>query len=227
MNLTPDISVSDTTDSDGCYLIYERKAPCVDGKDGDLGTKFGPFEVPYIVTDAPENDVATVIESVNGATIKNYVPVLGQTNKVEITNEILANLPNGVQATLTITATDEDGSTTRMYTFTPWRYSNDKTKVSVQMGQPIKTDYAISKVIMTMQIDREVDATITVKACNNAFDDSPTWEDITAAVMAKKAATLQNNTKTAGAWGLNVQISIQKGQEAGTISIDGFALSYE
>ena len=227
LNLTPDISVSDTTDSEGCYIVYERKAPCVDGKDGDLGTKFGPFGVSYVVTDAPENDVATVTEAVNGATIKNYVPVLGQTNKAEITNEILANLPNGVQATLTITATDEDGSTTRTYTFTPWRYSNDKTKVSVQMGQPIKTDYAISKVIMTMQTDREVDATITVKACNNAFDDSPTWEDITAAVTSKKAATLQNNTKTAGAWGLNVQISIQKGQEAGTISIDGFALSYE
>lgn len=227
LNLTPDISISDTTDSDGCYLIYERKAPCVNGKDGDLGTKFGPFEVPYIVTDAPENDVATVIESVNGATIKNYVPVLGQTNKVEITNDILANLPNGEKATLTITATDEDGSTTRTYTFTPWRYSADKTKVSVQMGQPIKTDYAISKVIMTMQTDREVDATITVKACNNAFDDSPTWEDITAAVTSKKAATLQNTTKTADAWGLNVQIDIQKGQQAGTISIDSFALSYE
>ena len=227
LNLTPDISVSDTTDSEGCYIVYERKAPVIDGKDGDLGTKFGPFEVNYVVTDAPENDVATVIESVNGATIKNYVPVLGQTNRVEITNEILANLPNGVQATLTITATDEDGSTTRMYTFTPWRYSNDKTKVSVQMGQPIKTDYAISKVIMTMQTNREVDAAVTVKACNNAFDTSPTWEDITAAVMAKKAATLQNATKTAGAWGLNVQVDIQKGQEAGTISIDGFALSYE
>ena len=80
---------------------------------------------------------------------------------------------------------------------------------------------------MTMQTDREVDATITVKACNNAFDDSPTWEDITAAVTSKKAATLQNTTKTADTWGLNVQISIQKGQEAGTISIDGFALSYE
>lgn len=227
LNLTPDISVSDTTDSEGCYIVYERKAPVIDGKDGDLGTKFGPFDVGYIVTDAPENDVATVTEAVNGATIKNYVPVLGQVNKVEITNEILANLPNGVQATLTITATDEDGSTTRTYTFTPWRYSAEKTKVSVQMGQPIKTDYAISKVIMTMQTDREVDATITVKACNNAFDTSPTWEDITAAVMAKKAATLQNTTKTADTWGLNVQISIQKGQEAGTISIDGFALSYE
>ena len=80
---------------------------------------------------------------------------------------------------------------------------------------------------MTMQTDREVDATITVKACNNAFDDSPTWEDITAAVTSKKAATLQNTTKTADAWGLNVQIDIQKGQQAGTISIDSFALSYE
>ena len=199
----------------------------IDGKDGDLGTKFGPFGVSYVVTDAPENDVATVTETVNGVTIKNYVPVLGQVNKVEITNDILANLPNGVQATLTITATDDDGSTVRTYTFTPWRYSADKTRVSVQIGQPIKTDYAISKVTMTMQTVKEVDAVVTIKACNNAFDANPTWEDITAAVMSKKAAVLQNNAKTAASWGLNVQIDIQKGQEAGTISIEGFALSYE
>lgn len=227
LNLTSAISVSDTTDSDGCYIIYERKAPMIDGKDGDIGTKFGPFEAPYIVTDAPENDVATVIEAVNGVTIKNYVPALGQVNKAEITNEILANLPNGVQATLTITATDDDGSTVRTYTFTPWRYSADKTQVSVQMQTPIKTDYAIGKVTMTMQTIREVDAVITIKACNNAFDANPTWEDITAAVMSKKAAALQNTAKTADNWGLNVWIDIQKGQEAGTISIDGFALSYE
>ncbi len=227
LNLTSVISVSDTTDSDGCYIVLPRKAPVIDGKDGDLGTKFGPFGVSYVVTDAPENDVATVTETVNGVTIKNYVPVLGQVNKVEITNDILANLPNGVQATLTITATDDDGSTVRTYTFTPWRYSADKTRVSVQIGQPIKTDYAISKVTMTMQTVKEVDAVVTIKACNNAFDANPTWEDITAAVMSKKAAVLQNNAKTAASWGLNVQIDIQKGQEAGTISIEGFALSYE
>ena len=227
LNLTSAISVSDTTDSDGCYIVLPRKAPVIDGKDGDLGTKFGPFNVSYVVTDAPENDIATVAEAVNGTTIKNYVPVLGQTNKVEITNEILATLDNGVQATLTITAADDDGSTVRTYTFTPWRYSEDKTQVSVQMQTPIKTDYAIGKVTMTMQTVREVDAVITIKACNNAFDANPTWEDITAAVMSKRAAVLQNNTKTADSWGLNVWIDLQKVQQAGTISIDGFALSYE
>lgn len=227
LNLTSAISVSDTTDSDGCYMVLPRKAPVINGKDGDLGTKFGPFSVSYIVTDAPENDIATVVEAVNGTTIKNYVPVLGQTNKAEITNEILAMLDNGVQATLTITATDDDGSTVRTYTFTPWRYSADKITVSVQMQTPIKTDYAISKVTMTMQAVKDIDATVTVKACNNAFDEKPTWEDITAAVVSKRATTLQNNTKTADAWGLNVQIDIQKGEQAGTISLDGFALSYE
>lgn len=78
-----------------------------------------------------------------------------------------------------------------------------------------------------MQTVREVDAVVEIKACNNAFDANPTWEDITAAVMSKKAAALQNTTKTADNWGLNVWIDIQKSQEAGTISIDGFALSYE
>ncbi len=227
LNLTSVISVSDTTDSDGCYMILPRKAPVIDGQDGSLGTKFGPFDVPYAVTDAPENDIVTVIEAINGSTIKNYVPVLGQVNKAEITNEILATLDNGVPATLTITATDDDGSTVRSYTFIPWRYSANKTNVSVRIGQPIKTDYAINRVIMTMQITKEVDAIVTVKACNNAYDAEPTWEDITTAIMSKKAATLQNANKTAENWGLNVQIDIQKAQQAGVISIDSFALSYE
>ena len=227
LNLTSAISVSDTTDSDGCYIVYERKAPVIDGRDGDLGTKFGPFDVPYVVTDTPENDIVTVTEAINGSVIKNYVPILGQVNKANITNEILTTLDNGVPATLTITATDDDGATARSYTFIPWRYSANKTKVSVQLGQPIKTDYAVNRIAMTIQVTKEVDAIVTVKACNNAYDAEPTWEDITTAIMNKKAASLQNAIKTAQNWGLNVQIDIQKAQQAGVISIDSFALSFE
>lgn len=227
LNLTSAISVSDAPDDDGCYTLLPRKAPVISGTDSDLGYKFEGFNVQYTVTDAPENDVVTVVEAVNGKTIKNYVPVLGETNTAAVSSETVYGLPNNEPAILTITATDNDGSTVRAYTFKPWLYSTDHPRVAVQMQQPIKTGHAITEVTMTLDFTMEIEAELTILACNNAFDTEPTWEDITAAVMSKQTAKLQNGAKTASNWGLNVQIALKKENLPGVLAINSFVISYQ
>lgn len=226
LNLPSGISVSDTPDDDGCYTTMPRKAPVISGEDSDLGYKLEGFSVQYTVTDAPENDVVTVVEAVNGQTIKNYVPVLGETNTASVSSELIYSLPNNEPTTLTITATDNDGTTVRTYAFTPWLYSTDKPRVAVQMREPIKTDYPITEITMTLDITRQIEAEITILVCNNGFDDNPTWEDITAAVMSKQAAHLQNTVKTAESWGLNVEIAMKKVNLPGILAINNYVISY-
>ena len=55
-------------------------------------------------------------------------------------------------------------------------------------------------------------ATAKVEACNNAFDDVPTWEDITAQVMINRVFMFQNKTKTAEKWGVDIRFTITKNE---------------
>lgn len=67
-----------------------------------------------------------------------------------------------------------------------------------------------------------------VEACNNAFDDSPAWEDITAQVAINRVYNFLNESKTAEKWGVNVRFTITKneGYEE-EVSISGFGGAYE
>ena len=55
------------------------------------------------------------------------------------------------------------------------------------------------------------------QACNNAFDASPAWEDITAQVAINRVYNFLNQSKTAEKWGVNVQMCIRDrvGAQAG------------
>lgn len=63
---------------------------------------------------------------------------------------------------------------------------------------------------------------------NNAFDDSPAWEDITAQVAINRVYNFLNESKTAEKWGVNVRFTITKneGYEE-EVSISGFGGAYE
>lgn len=67
-----------------------------------------------------------------------------------------------------------------------------------------------------------------VEACNNAFDDSPAWEDITAQVAINRVYNFLNQSKTAEKWGVNVRFTIEKNEGyEGEVSISGFGGAYE
>ena len=63
---------------------------------------------------------------------------------------------------------------------------------------------------------------VSVYACNNAYDAEPTWEDVTTYVSANSIIKLNNSTKTADNWGLQVKVVINKG-DAPYISSRGIA----
>jgi len=67
-----------------------------------------------------------------------------------------------------------------------------------------------------------------VEACNNAFDASPAWEDITAQVAINRVFNFTNETKTAEKWGVDVRFTITKNEGyEGEVSISGFGGAYE
>lgn len=76
-------------------------------------------------------------------------------------------------------------------------------------------------------ITDEKPVSFKVEACNNAFDASPTWEDVTANVINGTYHDFKNRIKTATNWGLNVRITVEADGTYSPIEIDGFGISYE
>lgn len=222
LNLPSDILVSDSPDTDGAYIIVWNQTPTISGSDSNLGNKSASFTVNYSVNDTDTGDTLTVTEKVDGTTLRTINNVVrGQTYTLDLSS-VWSVLSLGSH-TITITVNDgKGGTTTRTYTFTK---TDDRIKFTLK--NPIETSIAAKKIVVSGVMTVPNGATLSVKACNNAFDASPTWEDITTAFLNRQSYSFTNTTKTATKWGINLQFEILKGTATEQIIVDGFGFSFE
>lgn len=85
--------------------------------------------------------------------------------------------------------------------------------------------HAISKSDQTIAVAIDLvyeGSSVAVYACNNAYDISPTWEEVTDLVSENSAITLTNTSKTSDNWGLQIKVVTDKA-EAPYISTRGIA----
>jgi hypothetical protein len=69
--------------------------------------------------------------------------------------------------------------------------------------------------------------TIKVEACNNAFDTTPTWEDITASYLAEGFHEFTNRVKQADkSWGISIRLNIRKNASSDSVEVQEFYMYY-
>lgn len=118
LNLGSGISVSDTPDVDGVYLLTFNEAPTITGSDSALGDKVAPFIISYQVDDK-EKEVVTVTEYLNNQVIRT-IPNAEKNKDLEFELTIAqwATISLNVESTMKIEAIDTSGNkTTRIYSF--------------------------------------------------------------------------------------------------------------
>ena len=145
-----------------------NSAPVISGSDSNLGNKSAPFTVNYSVNDTDTGDALTVTEKVDGTTLRTINnAVRGQTYTLDLSS-VWSTLSLGSH-TVTITVNDGKGGTaTRTYTFVK---TDDRIKFMLK--NPIETSIAAKKIVVSGVLTVPTGATLSVKACNNAFDASP------------------------------------------------------
>ena len=204
-------------------LTFKRtnSAPAISGQDEDLGQQTGSFAEKYTVTDV-EGDNVVVTEYIDDKQIRSYQATLGQEETIELSRENWLVLANGDHQ-LRVEAVDGNFATSVRV----WNFSKKETVIAFQFAQPEETDARATKILITPTWHIE-GSVAKVEACNNAFDASPAWEDITAQVAINRVYNFLNQSKTAEKWGVNVRFTIEKneGYEE-EVSISGFGGAYE
>ena len=171
-----------------------------------LGDKTEGFNVTYSVTDADGNAV-TATEKMDSVVKRTYAPTLGAYQQFQ------AVLPANWQTilngphTLGIEATDGSSPATPVQiTFTKKVHS-----CSVTLSAPLSADTMPTAMRLAILGSIPEDAIWTAEVCNNAYDATPAWESIKSSIQSGRNYVFQNKTNTAGLWGINFRVTVQRG----------------
>ncbi|MCQ4924765.1 hypothetical protein NE686_16800 [Tissierella carlieri] len=196
-------------------------APIISDEDKGLGQKIEPFSIDFSASDNEGNTI-TVKTYLDGIKKEEYQVEDGATNTFTISNEDWYRLGIGTHS-IKIEAIDEHGATAiRNYTFT--RYDD---KIQFTLKNPIETDIAATKILVTPTWAIPIGANAKVEVCNNGYDEEPTWEDITSQVSTGKHYMFTNDIKTADKWGIDIRFTIEKGTATEECVIYGFGGAFE
>jgi hypothetical protein len=149
------------------------------------------------------------------------VATLGSTNTFAVTGSTWLKLANGIH-TLKITATDGVDEATRTFTFT-----KSVNTLVVQRNTPLASANKPSRLVVTVVKSMPPEATLKVEACNNGFDSTPAWEDVTSSITSGQSHVFANTAKTADKWGVNIRVTINRNGGAGACYITEIGGNFE
>lgn len=199
--LPSSLSVSD----DGSVTV--NTAPVINYSGGSaLGDKTEGFTLNYSVSDA-DGDAVTVTEKLDNVVQRTFAPALGETQQLQ------AVLPANFQTilngnhTITIEATDGKAAAAPVNV----TFSKEVHSASITLSTPLAADDMPTAIRLSITGDIPDDAVWTAEVCNNAYDTSPTWENIKPAIQSGYNFVFSNKTKTAENWGINFRIEVTRG----------------
>lgn len=226
MNTTNTIEIEVTDGSATSYRRYTfvktNSAPLINySGQSDLGQLTSKPTITYSVSDN-EGDTITVTEKLNGEVIREFTATSNTNYTITLTDEFWLTCGKNTN-TIEISASDVNGGTSYKYiTFT--RQIN---KVQITTKNPIETDAAATKIMVSPDWDK-TGCTGKVEVCNNGFDASPTWEDMTTMAALNRPYVFTNTTKTATKWGIKIRLTLTKNEGyEGEVAIYGFGGAFE
>ena len=206
----------------GDIAVIHNQPPVISGRNADLGIKRADFTYRYSVTD-PDGDTVNVVEKIDGKTIatKNGI-TLGATQTLSVSGNTFTALTNA-QHTITITATDSAGnSAVRTLTFT-----KSIAGFVITLSAPLKANNQPTRANIKVTRDIPAGGTFKVEATNNPFDASTVWEDCTNAVVQGVAHVFTNKINTAVQYGMNIRVTVQRGDALTACWVSGIGGNFE
>lgn len=189
--------------------IVNNHEPTISGSDRDLGSFSATAPSTTYVVNDEDGDTVAVVVKLDGTTFQSFNATLGATVTLTFTAAQWQKILNGAH-TFVITATDSHSAVaTRTITFT-------KAVTSVVFTTDVlAADDMPTKAMINIQGSFPAGSSLTIEACNNANDASPTWQDVTSRVLNSQKVFFSNTTKTAAAWGVALRVTLNRGTATG------------
>lgn len=226
MNTTNTIEIEVTDGSATTYRRYTfvktNSAPFINYTgQADLGQLTTKPSITYTVKDN-EGDAITVTEKLNGEVINQFSATTNTNYTVGITDTFWLTCGSNTNTVEIIASDALGGSSSKTITF-----SRKITKLQIVMKNAIETDAKATKIMVSPDWDK-TGCTGKVEVCNNGFDASPTWEDMTTMSVLNRPYTFTNSTKTAAKWGIKIRLTLTKNEGyEGEVAIYGFGGAFE
>ena len=202
--------------------VITNTPPVISGSNGALGT-FGdtPPSYQYTVTDA-QGGAVSVQEKLDNVVKRTYSVSLGSQNNFTISASDWRSVLNG-NHTMAVTATDSQGaSSTRSMTLI-----KNVTSLGFTLSSPMVADAMPDRCVINIQGNFPGGSTLKVEICNNGYDSSPTWEDITIQAQNGQKYFFTNKAKTASQWGVNLRVSLNRGSSSEPCYVSSIGGNFE
>ena len=184
--------------------VNNNTLPTITGEDTDLGT-LESVSYKYTVTDPDEGQTLNVTEYLDDKVHKTLEVTSGVENTLTIDGEEFLQVSKGSH-TIVISVDDGQGVLVkRTLTFT-----RVQTKLSTTLITPLPANEMPTRMYAFIFGNIPAEAIFHFYACNNAFDEEPTWQEVTEEVLMKKKFYFANKTKTADQWGVNVKFEVDR-----------------
>lgn len=226
MGITNTIEIEVTDGSATTYRRYTfvktNSAPLINySGQSDLGQLTSKPTITYSVSDN-EGDTITVTEKLNGEVIRQFTATSNTNYTITLTDEFWLTCGKNANI-IEIFASDANGDTS----YKDITFARQVNKVQITTKNPIETDAAATKIMVSPDWDK-TGCTGKVEVCNNGFDASPTWEDMTTMAALNRPYVFTNKTKTATKWGIKIRLTLTKNQGyTGEVAIYGFGGAFE
>ena len=211
------------------YIISETKQvinnadpEIITDINSNLGLKTGPFKISYIVDDADEERNLTVREYLDDNLHKEYTAPKSYGYDFQISKEEWREIINGEHTIKIVVEDSEGGTDEKVFTF-----SKNETSILLELKTPLEADDMVTKAIININRTIPPDAKMTVYICNNAFDDNPTWQNVTHFVLRNAKILILNETKTADKWGVNIRVEVERNGATGDCFISSIGGVFE
>ena len=180
-----------------------------------LGEKKDKFSFTYVPHDE-DGDSMSIVERLDGVAMKSRTGVASGTSltfECASTDSGFREILNGEHV---ITIEVSDGTETATFTAS---FTKAVHEASIMLETPMAVEGAISVAIMAVVNSIPDDAEYKVEATNNANDDNPVWQDVTAEVKNGTNFVFTNGVAANGS-AFNFRITAKRGAsgEGGYIS---------
>ena len=229
------IRVSDMPDTDGAYIFEQEKLAILADTKKDLGVweKVPEFS-SNILSDVRFGDsygdpggYTWICWYVDGKSVLDYGAPYGYfgMRDFKMDSEKWAKISNG-KHTIKLEVS-QDGPDRTHRTAASFTFTKKENRINFRLMREFPSDEPITKAVIYLEGKIPTEAKVYITACNNGYDENPTWEDVTSQVRRRSKIFFKNKTKTADKWKLDVSVLIAREKAEGECFINLLGINYD